>query len=183
MLRGGPPSFGNLVEAMPGAKGTNDFSRWIGKNFDPSVNWDDFAWVRERWDGPIIIKGILDAEDARRAASVGADGIIVSNHGGRQLDGVPAGIEALPPIVSAVGDKLTVLMDGGVRSEYRPTSGGTEFYHTVVPEALGGKGIGSRLVKSVLDQMRARGTKIKPTCPFFKAFIEKHPEYQDLVIG
>tara|TARA_R110002124_G_scaffold126825_4_gene286619 strand:+ start:79 stop:357 length:279 start_codon:yes stop_codon:yes gene_type:complete len=68
-------------------------------------------------------------------------------------------------------------------AEYRPTSGGTEFYHTVVPEALGGKGIGSRLVKSVLDQMRARGTKIKPTCPFFKAFIEKHPEYQDLVIG
>ena len=68
-------------------------------------------------------------------------------------------------------------------AEYRPTSGGTEFYHTVVPEALGGKGIGSRLVKSVLDQIRARGTKIKPTCPFFKAFIEKHPEYQDLVIG
>lgn len=116
MLLGGPPSFGNLVDAMPGAKGTNDFSRWIGKNFDPSVNWDDFAWVRERWDGPIIIKGILDAEDARRAVSVGADGIVVSNHGGRQLDGVPAGIEALPPIVSAVGDKLTVLMDGGVRS-------------------------------------------------------------------
>lgn len=68
-------------------------------------------------------------------------------------------------------------------AEYRPTSGGTEFYHTIVPEALGGKGVGSRLVKSVLDQMRARGTKIKPTCPFFKAFIEKHPEYQDLVIG
>jgi L-lactate dehydrogenase (cytochrome) len=116
MLRGQPSHFGNLVEAMPNAKGTNDFARWIGKNFDPSVNWDDFAWVRERWDGPIIIKGILDAEDARKAAFVGADGIVVSNHGGRQLDGVPAGIEALPPIARAVGDKLTVLMDGGVRS-------------------------------------------------------------------
>ncbi|MDO8288334.1 MAG: L-lactate dehydrogenase [Parvibaculum sp.] len=116
MVQGGPPSFGNLVEAMPGAKGTSDFAAWIGKNFDPSVNWDDFAWVRERWDGPIVIKGILDADDARRAAFVGADGIVVSNHGGRQLDGVPAGIEALPPIVKAVGDKLTVLMDGGVRS-------------------------------------------------------------------
>ncbi len=68
-------------------------------------------------------------------------------------------------------------------AEYRPTSGGTEFYHTVVPEALGGRGIGSRLVKSVLDQMRARGVKIKPTCPFFAGFIGKHPEYQDLVIN
>lgn len=116
LLQGGPSSFGNLVEAMPNAKGTNDFARWIGKNFDPSVNWDDFAWVRERWDGPIIIKGILDAEDARKAVAVGADGIVVSNHGGRQLDGVPAGIEALPPIVKAVDGKLTVLMDGGVRS-------------------------------------------------------------------
>lgn len=115
-LNGRPQSFGNLVEAMPNAKGTDDFSRWIGRNFDASVNWADFNWVRERWDGPIIIKGILDAEDARRAADVGADGIVVSNHGGRQLDGVPAAIEALPAISNAVGDRMTVLMDGGVRS-------------------------------------------------------------------
>lgn len=115
-LNGRPQSFGNLVEAMPNAKGTDDFSRWIGKNFDASVNWADFDWVRERWDGPIIIKGILDAEDAKRAADVGADGIVVSNHGGRQLDGVPAAIEALPAISRAVGDRMTVLMDGGVRS-------------------------------------------------------------------
>lgn len=115
-LNGRPQSFGNLVEAMPNAKGTDDFSRWIGGNFDASVNWADFDWVRERWDGPIIIKGILDAEDARRAADVGADGIVVSNHGGRQLDGVPAAIEALPAISRAVGDRMTVLMDGGVRS-------------------------------------------------------------------
>lgn len=115
-LNGRPQSFGNLVEAMPNAKGTNDFAMWIGKNFDSSVSWEDFAWVRERWDGPIIIKGILDAEDAKRAAEVGADGIVVSNHGGRQLDGVPAAIEALPPIMRVVGDRMTVLMDGGVRS-------------------------------------------------------------------
>ena len=116
MLNGGPQTFGNIVEAMPNAKGTNDFAMWIGKNFDPSVDWDNFAWIRERWDGPIVIKGILDAEDARRAADVGADGIVVSNHGGRQLDGVLSGVAALPPIVEAVGDRLTVLMDGGVRS-------------------------------------------------------------------
>tara|TARA_R110000824_G_scaffold390760_2_gene587356 strand:+ start:19005 stop:20156 length:1152 start_codon:yes stop_codon:yes gene_type:complete len=116
MVRGGPQSFGNIVDAMPNAKGTNDFAMWIGKNFDPSINWDDFAWVRERWDGPIIIKGILDQEDAQRAVDVGADGIVVSNHGGRQLDGVPSGVAALPPIVRAVGGQLTVLMDGGVRS-------------------------------------------------------------------
>ena len=116
MLNGGPQTFGNIVDAMPNARGTNDFAMWIGKNFDPSVDWDDFAWIRERWDGPIVIKGILDAEDARRAADVGADGIVVSNHGGRQLDGVLSGVAALPPIVEAVGDRLTVLMDGGVRS-------------------------------------------------------------------
>jgi L-lactate dehydrogenase (cytochrome) len=116
LLKGGPQNFGNLTDAMPNAKGTNDFAMWIGKNFDPSVNWSDFDWVRERWDGPIVIKGILDAEDARRAADVGADGIVVSNHGGRQLDGVPAAIEALPSIARAVGDRTTVLMDGGVRS-------------------------------------------------------------------
>lgn len=116
LLNGRPQSFGNLTAAMPNAKGTNDFAMWVGKNFDPGVDWNDFAWVRERWDGPIVIKGILDAEDAKRAVEVGAEGIVVSNHGGRQLDGVPAGIEALPPIVRAAGDKTTVLMDGGVRS-------------------------------------------------------------------
>lgn len=80
--------------------------------------------------------------------------------------------------------RFELVVDGATAfAEYRMIEGGTEFYHTIVPEALGGKGVGSRLVKSVLDQMRARGTKIKPTCPFFKAFIEKHPEYQDVVIG
>jgi L-lactate dehydrogenase (cytochrome) len=115
-LRGQPHTFGNIAKAMPNAKGTNDFAAWIGKNFDPSVSWSDLAWVREHWDGPIIIKGILDAEDAKMAADIGANGIVVSNHGGRQLDAVPATIDALPAIVEAVGGRLDVLMDGGVRS-------------------------------------------------------------------
>ena len=113
---GRPHTFGNIAHAMPNAKGTNDFAQWIGSNFDPTVTWRDFEWVRERWNGPIVIKGILDAEDARMAAEVGADGIVVSNHGGRQLDGVPASIDALPPIVEAVGSRLDIVMDGGVRS-------------------------------------------------------------------
>ncbi|MFZ2469697.1 MAG: L-lactate dehydrogenase [Parvibaculum sedimenti] len=115
-IGGRPHTFGNIAHAMPNAKGTNDFAQWIGKNFDPSVTWRDFEWVRERWDGPIVIKGILDPEDARMAAEVGADGIVVSNHGGRQLDGVPASVDALPPIVEAVGSRLDIVMDGGVRS-------------------------------------------------------------------
>ncbi len=115
-LRGQPHIFGNIAKAMPNAWGTGDFAAWIGKNFDPSVGWTDLAWVREHWDGPIVIKGILDAEDARMAADIGADGIVVSNHGGRQLDGVPATIDALPAVVEAVGGKLDVLIDGGVRS-------------------------------------------------------------------
>jgi L-lactate dehydrogenase (cytochrome) len=85
-------------------------------NFDPRVTWKDMEWVRANWKGPLIIKGILDAEDAKAAADLGADGIIVSNHGGRQLDGVPSTARALPPIADAVGDRLSVLVDGGVRS-------------------------------------------------------------------
>ncbi len=115
-LGGRPHTFGNIAHAMPNAKGTNDFAMWIGRNFDPTVTWRDFEWVRERWKGPIVIKGILDAEDARMAAEVGADGIVVSNHGGRQLDGVPASIDALPPIVDAVGSRMDIVMDGGIRS-------------------------------------------------------------------
>ncbi len=113
---GRPHTFGNVVAAMPDAKGLNDFQGWVGRNFDQSLTWADIAWVRERWDGPIVIKGVLDPEDAREAVRAGADGIVVSNHGGRQLDGVLSGAAALPPIVQAVGGDTTVLMDGGVRS-------------------------------------------------------------------
>ncbi|CAN5117731.1 FMN-dependent L-lactate dehydrogenase LldD [soil metagenome] len=115
-VNGRPHGFGNIMGAVEGAKGPGDFQTWVGQNFDPSVTWADIEWVRARWDGPIVIKGVLDPEDARQAVAHGADGIVVSNHGGRQLDGVLSGASALPPIVQAVGDRTTVLMDGGVRS-------------------------------------------------------------------
>ena len=115
-LRGRPHTLGNVAAAIPNSRGMADFWSWIVRNFDPSVTWADLDWVRERWDGPLVLKGILDVEDARLAADVGADGIVVSNHGGRQLDGVPSAIAALPEIAAAVGDRTTVMMDGGVRS-------------------------------------------------------------------
>ena len=115
-VNGKPHTFGNLAAAIPEARGVADFWPWVGRNFDPSLTWDDLDWIRQHWAGPIVIKGILDPEDAREAVKRGADGVIVSNHGGRQLDGVLSGVAALPPIVDAVGDQLTVLMDGGVRS-------------------------------------------------------------------
>ncbi len=115
-LGGRPHTFGNVVGAMPDAQGLADFQGWVGRNFDPTITWADLEWVRDRWDGPIVIKGVLDPEDARAAADVGAQGIVVSNHGGRQLDGVLSGARALPPIVDAVGHRLDVIMDGGVRS-------------------------------------------------------------------
>ena len=89
---------------------------WLRTNFDPSVTWRDLDFIRDRWTGPLLLKGILDVEDARRAASLGANGIVVSNHGGRQLDGVPSVARVLPRIADAVGSELTVLADGGVRS-------------------------------------------------------------------
>lgn len=115
-LGGGPHTFGNLAPAIPEAKGVMEFWPWVVRNFDPSLTWKDLDWIRDNWKGPLVIKGVLDAEDAREARRVGADGLIVSNHGGRQLDGVMSGIRALPAIADAVGEEMTVLMDGGVRS-------------------------------------------------------------------
>lgn len=115
-IRGKPLMFGNLTMAVPDAHSLPAFKAWVDSQFDPRVTWSDLAWVRENWPGKILLKGILDVDDARLAASAGADGIVVSNHGGRQLDGVAASIDALPRIVDAVGDKLEVLMDGGIRS-------------------------------------------------------------------
>jgi L-lactate dehydrogenase (cytochrome) len=115
-LCGRPHRLGNLAAALGDANGLNDYMGWLGANFDPTILWKDLEWIRERWKGPLIIKGILDPEDARAAADLGADGIVVSNHGGRQLDGVLSTARALPPIVEAVGDRLTVLADSGVRS-------------------------------------------------------------------
>lgn len=117
VARGGRPlTFGNLERALPNARVPGDFQGWVASQFDPSVTWDDLAWVRSHWAGKIAIKGILDPEDARLAVANGADAVIVSNHGGRQLDDVPSTISALPAIADAVGDQCEVLMDGGVRS-------------------------------------------------------------------
>jgi L-lactate dehydrogenase (cytochrome) len=115
-VNGRPHTLGNVAVAAPELKSLNQFWRWIGSNFDPSVTWKDIDWVRERWPGPLVLKGVLDVDDAREAVRCGVDGIVVSNHGGRQLDGVASGARALPAIAGAVGSDLTVLMDGGVRS-------------------------------------------------------------------
>ena len=115
-LNGGPHTLGTVASAAKDLKRLVEFWTWIGRNFDASITWNDIAWVREHWQGPIVIKGVLDVADARQAAAIGVDGIVVSNHGGRLLDGASSSIRALPPIAQAVGDRLTVLMDGGVRS-------------------------------------------------------------------
>ena len=115
-LGGRPLTFGNLEKAVPDAKTPAEFRQWIDDQFDPSVTWDDIAWVREQWPGRLVVKGVLDAEDARRAADAGVEGIVVSNHGGRQLDSVPSAARALPAVVDAVGDEVEVLADGGVRT-------------------------------------------------------------------
>jgi L-lactate dehydrogenase (cytochrome) len=115
-INGTPHVFGNIAAAVPEAKGLGDFWGWIGRNFDASITWDDIAWVRQHWAGPIVIKGILDADDAREAVKAGVDGIVVSNHGGRQLDGAPSTISVMPAIKDAVGDDMTLLLDCGIRS-------------------------------------------------------------------
>jgi L-lactate dehydrogenase (cytochrome) len=115
-LRGRPHSLGNVAPVLGGKSGLEDFFAWMRNNFDPTASWKDLDFIRERWQGPLVLKGILDPEDAREAAALGADGIVVSNHGGRQLDGVPSTVCALRPIADEVGDRLTVLADGGVRS-------------------------------------------------------------------
>ena len=113
---GRPHQLGNLEPVLGKDSGLNDYMGWLGANFDPSIQWKDLDWIRAEWDGPLVIKGVLDPEDARAAADIGAQGIVVSNHGGRQLDGVLSTVRALPPIAEAVGDRLTILADGGVRS-------------------------------------------------------------------
>jgi L-lactate dehydrogenase (cytochrome) len=115
-LMGMPHHLGNVAPVLGDNTGLDDFFAWMRSNFDPSVTWKDVEWLRDEWPRPLIIKGILDPDDATAAVAVGADGIVVSNHGGRQLDGVLSTVAALPPIVDRVGEQLTVLVDGGVRS-------------------------------------------------------------------
>lgn len=115
-LQGRPLTFGNLEQAVPGAHTPDAFREWVDAQFDPSVTWKDIAWVREHWPGRLVVKGVLDPQDARRAVEVGVDAVLVSNHGGRQLDSVPSTARALPDVVDAVGSDVEVLVDGGVRT-------------------------------------------------------------------
>ncbi len=124
-------NFGNIFGHVKGIESMGSLGEWTNKQFDPTLSWDDVAWIRKRWGGKLILKGIQDVEDARLAADTGADAIIVSNHGGRQLDGAPSSIASLPAIVDAVGQRLEVHMDGGVRS-------GQDVLKAV---ALGAKGV------------------------------------------
>lgn len=115
-VMGRPFALGNLAPMLSSKARVADYFGWVSRNFDPSISWRDLEFLRAEWRGALVIKGILDPEDAREAARLGADGIVVSNHGGRQLDGVPSTARALPAIVDAVGDSLAVLADGGIRS-------------------------------------------------------------------
>ncbi|WP_159999365.1 alpha-hydroxy acid oxidase [Roseomonas sp. 18066] len=116
VLRGKRKTFGNLTNAPTGGSGLSTLSHWIAGQFDPSLSWKDVAWIRSIWPGKLILKGVCDVDDARIAAETGADAIVVSNHGGRQLDGAPSSISLLPSVAEAVGDRTEVLFDGGVRS-------------------------------------------------------------------
>jgi L-lactate dehydrogenase (cytochrome) len=108
--------FGNIVGHVKGVEDMSSLSSWTAQQFDPRLSWDDVAWIKNRWGGKLILKGILEPDDARRAVASGADALIVSNHGGRQLDGAPSAIQALAPIVEAVGSQIEIWMDGGIRS-------------------------------------------------------------------
>jgi len=114
--RVGHPILGNISTYRGNPTGLADYIGWLGANFDPSISWKDLEWIRDFWQGPMVIKGILDPEDARDAVTFGADGIIVSNHGGRQLDGVLSSARALPAIADAVKGELKILADSGIRT-------------------------------------------------------------------
>jgi L-lactate dehydrogenase (cytochrome) len=116
ILKGKRKTFGNLAGHVKGMEDVNSLSQWTAQQFDPTLNWRDIEWVKSLWPGKLILKGIMDVEDARIAAQSGAEAIVCSNHGGRQLDGAASSISMLPKIVDAVGDQTEVLFDGGVRT-------------------------------------------------------------------
>jgi L-lactate dehydrogenase (cytochrome) len=116
ILRGKRKTFGNLAGHVRGMENVTSLAQWTASQFDPTLSWKDVEWVRSIWSGKLILKGILDVEDAKTAARTGASALVVSNHGGRQLDGAPSSISALPKIVEAVGSQIEVMFDGGIRS-------------------------------------------------------------------
>lgn len=156
-LCGKPHSFGCLSDQVPGARDFDAFKSWVDSQFDPSVGWADIAWLRGMWKGRLLLKGILEVDDARMAVQAGADGVVVSNHGGRQLDSVASSIAKLPAIIQAVGTQVEVLVDGGVRS-------GVDIFKAL---ALGARGVligrpwawalaaaGSRGIQDLIDSLQ-----------------------------
>jgi L-lactate dehydrogenase (cytochrome) len=116
MARAKRKTFGNIAGRVKGMENVNSLAQWTQDQFDPALNWKDVEWIKSQWGGKLIVKGILDVEDARIARDVGADAIVVSNHGGRQLDGAPSSISALPKVADAVGSQLDIMFDGGIRT-------------------------------------------------------------------
>jgi len=115
-IKGKPLTFGNLIDAVPNANSLDDFKGWVDSQFDASMTWQDLDWIRNNWPGNLIIKGILDSEDANEAVKLGADAVVVSNHGGRQLDSASATLSVLPDIIKAVDKRCKVIIDGGIRN-------------------------------------------------------------------
>jgi L-lactate dehydrogenase (cytochrome) len=116
VLRGKRKTFGNIAGHVKGMEDVSSLAEWTNQQFDPALNWNDVAWIKSMWPGKLIIKGINDVEDARIAVGLGADALVVSNHGGRQLDGADSSIRALPKIADAVGSEIEVMFDGGIRT-------------------------------------------------------------------
>jgi L-lactate dehydrogenase (cytochrome) len=160
-VRGRPMTMGNLEPVVGSNAALSDLMGWVGRNFDASITWKDVEWVRSLWDGPLVIKGILDPDDAREAVANGVDGVVVSNHGGRQLDGALSSARALPPIADAVTGRIAVLADGGVRSGLdvvRMLALGADFVllgrgWAYALAASGGKGV-AHVLKLIEAEMR-----------------------------